>query len=72
MLSFTKTSSWREAQCPAVHLHTVRTCADEGREQPSIILIRCMFVFYPLFAFLGFFFFWYLSNCYLLAEGKFK
>lgn len=48
-------SRWRECTVFAVLLHTVRTCADEEQERPSIILIKCMFVFYRLFAFLGLF-----------------
>lgn len=42
---------------PAVHLHTVRTSGDEHMEWPSIILIKCMFLLYPLFAFLCLFLF---------------
>lgn len=61
-------SSWRESTVSAVHLHTVRTCADEEQERPSIILIKCMFVFYSLFAFLGLF----CSGIYLIVTCLLK
>lgn len=71
MLSFTRIRSWRASPVSAVHFRTVRTSAGERRECPSLNLITCVCL-HPMFAFRSFFNFWYLPNCYLLAEGKFK
>lgn len=48
-------SSWRESTVSAVQLHTERMWADEDRKWPSIILIKCMFVFALLGLFVLFF-----------------
>lgn len=56
-------------QCTAVHLLTVRTCAEEDWEWPGIILIKCVclihLVCFPVLIFC------FESNCYLLAEEKY-